>query len=151
MFVRFLLPLIWAALLFIATCNLDSNPAAIWNHPFLIRFNPTPTFSDLLITSDIQPTDAFYLFHKVGHFIGFGLLYMLLLYGIRRYKASFILAAGFAGLTEILQLFFYRDGRLFDVLIDCSGIFLAFLLCKSLFSNIEKIRPNNEMDNQFID
>ena len=138
LFIAPLLPFVWAVVIFICTCNLD--PVSIWTHPFLFQFNVTPKWSDLLITSDIDPTDHFYLFQKVGHFTAFGLLYALLFNWIRKYKTAFILCGSYAILTEILQLFFYRDGRLFDVLIDLTGISLSLLICKSFFKQSSKIK-----------
>lgn len=125
------LPILWAAVIFIGTCNLD--PSSILAHPFLFKFNPGPKFSDLFIISDIEPANHFYQLQKTGHLMSFALLYIFVFHLLKKYKAAFILCASYSLLTEILQLFFYRDGRLFDVLIDLTGIILALFICKLLF------------------
>ncbi|WP_156484828.1 VanZ family protein [Bhargavaea cecembensis] len=88
-----------------------------------------PNFYNLLIMSDIDLNSSFYLLQKIGHFLSFGFLYYLLVAWMKRPHKAFVLCVLFALFTEILQLFFHRSGRLFDVGIDLLGIITAYLIC----------------------
>ncbi|WP_269049808.1 VanZ family protein [Sporosarcina sp. G11-34] len=94
------------------------------------KFESAPLFSDLFIISDIHLTSEFYLIQKIGHMAAFGLLYLFLFHWIKKPRLAFFCCGLFAFTTEVLQLYFNRNGRLFDVGIDLVGIFLAYLLSR---------------------
>jgi len=120
--------LLWAALIVIATCTSDPR-AFLYELEVSFHLESAPNLYDLLILSDIQFESNFYLLQKIGHFLSFGVLYGLFVTWIKRPGLAFVLCGVFALFTEILQLFFGRNGRLFDVGIDLLGIFLASQLC----------------------
>lgn len=120
--------LLWAALIIIATCNSDPR-AFLFAGAVSFHIEITPNFRDLLILSDINFESNFYLLQKIGHFLSFGVLYGLLVTWIKRPGQAFVLCGLFALFTEILQLFFRRNGRFFDVGIDLLGVLLAYQLC----------------------
>nr|WP_243835821.1 VanZ family protein [Sporosarcina pasteurii] len=93
------------------------------------KLNASPIFSDLLITSDIHLNSKFYLTQKLGHISAFGFLYFLLYLWIRKPNKAFVICTLFALSTEIIQLYFGRNGRLYDVGIDMIGVGLAYLVC----------------------
>lgn len=119
--------IVWGLLLFVFTCtaNLDE----LFHH-YVLRFHwvSHPDFTDLFILTDAKFTSAHYLFQKTGHFLGFAVLAALLMNALGSRKKAFILTFLFAVLTEILQLYFVRDGRLLDMVIDSVGIALALYI-----------------------
>lgn len=117
---------LWAIIIIIATCNNDAH-AFLYDQIIRFSFNASPNLTDLFIIDDIDFTDSFYFLQKTGHFISFALLYVLLFNWLKKHFLSVIIAVSFAIITEILQLYFMRDGRLFDAFIDTVGIFLAFI------------------------
>ncbi|MCM3088657.1 VanZ family protein [Bhargavaea ginsengi] len=120
--------LLWAAFIVIATCTSDPH-AFLYERAVSFHLDFLPNFHDLLILSDIHLQSNFYLIQKTGHLLSFGVLYGLLVTWIKRPGQAFVLCGLFALFTEVLQLFFLRSGRLFDVGIDLLGIFLAYQLC----------------------
>lgn len=119
--------IVWALVLFVLTCT--------WNlglllHQGMLLFDwvPHPDFADLAIVEDTEFINPHYLFQKVGHFVGFGFLAILLMSITRNRKKAFFLAFLYAVLTEILQLYFARDGRFLDMGIDSLGILLALYI-----------------------
>ncbi|SDD99984.1 VanZ like family protein [Bhargavaea beijingensis] len=121
--------LLWAALIVIATCTSDPR-AFLYEREVSFHLESEPNLYDLLILSDIHFESDFYLLQKIGHFLSFGVLYGLLVTWIKRPGLVFVLCGIFALFTEVLQLFFGRSGRLFDVGIDLMGVILAYQLCK---------------------
>ncbi|UUZ80823.1 VanZ family protein [Paenibacillus sp. P26] len=105
--------------------------------------NPHPKFSDLLIFSDIYAVHSNWLIVKLGHFIGFAIMDALLFNLIKKRKLSAFLAVLVAILTEILQMFFYRDGRLYDILIDSAGVMLAYQLSNFRLRKIQGLEKKD--------
>lgn len=124
---------LWAIIIIIATCNNDAH-AFLYDQIIRFSFNASPNLTDLFIIDDIDFTDSFYFLQKTGHFISFALLYVLLFNWLKKHFLSVIIAVSFAIITEILQLYFMRDGRLFDAFIDTVGIFLAFITINATIS-----------------
>ena len=65
---------------------------------------------------------------KLGHFIGFGVLDVLITLTFRRHFFASSLAFLFAVATEVIQIPFGRDGRFYDVCIDTLGIIVVGVL-----------------------
>lgn len=129
-----LLLLFWIVTILVAGCTADAH-AFLYEQAISFHLDVTPNFRDLFITHDIYLEKEFYVIQKIGHISAFGLLFFFLFATIKRLGHAFILCSMFAFFTEILQLYFQRNGRLFDVGVDMIGILLAFLLCKSLAGN----------------
>lgn len=128
--------MLWCAVLFVGTCTVS---ASLLIHHFTIDFQlSSPRWSELF-KLDIIPRSDTFIIQKIGHFTGFFILSLLMTRNGRQPK-GLIYAVLYALLTEILQLFFSRDGRLFDVVIDSAGIFLAYGLCR-LRLNRRRMRP----------
>lgn len=131
-FAPFLL-FIWTIFVLVAGCTSDAH--AFLYHQFIhFQLNVSPNYQDLFITSDIHFTKKFYLIQKIGHVFAFGLFYYLLLKTFKKSGNSLIWSSLFAVFTEILQLYFNRNGRIFDMGIDFIGIICAYLLCKAFAS-----------------
>jgi VanZ family protein len=128
---RSLFILFWCGVILVFTCTssfhdlihfgvvrfqLDVNP------PYLEFFLPFPS----KVSGDLW-------IQKLGHILAFQFLTVLLL---MKYNSKFfILAAAFsfAVLTEFLQLYFHRGGRLFDVGFDLVGILIALGMASLFF------------------
>ncbi|HET6872108.1 MAG TPA: VanZ family protein [Sporolactobacillaceae bacterium] len=130
-FLTLLLTLLWMGTLFILTCS--KSLADLLFH-FYIDFHVVaqPNWSSLLIFNPDDLQVPFYYVSKTGHFIGFGFLALLVSQWTSGRRA-FGFALTYAILTEILQLYFGRDGRLVDVGIDFLGIGL-FLFLRHLWT-----------------
>ncbi|MFD1674200.1 VanZ family protein [Alicyclobacillus fodiniaquatilis] len=113
----------WAFVLFYFTCSLD--PFTL--HISGFHFQPHPHFKSLL-KLDLHPLHPFWLIQKIGHFSGFLIMDALLVKLFRRRNAAAIVTVLFAITTEIFQLYFMRDGRLYDMVIDSLGVALSYFL-----------------------
>ncbi|MDS9472627.1 VanZ family protein [Sporosarcina pasteurii] len=120
--------LLCAAFILVAALTSDAH-AFLYYQKVSFKLNASPIFSDLLITSDIHLNSKFYLTQKLGHISAFGFLYFLLYLWIRKPNKAFVICTLFALSTEIIQLYFGRNGRLYDVGIDMIGVGLAYLVC----------------------
>ncbi|GMA61148.1 VanZ family protein [Alicyclobacillus fastidiosus] len=85
---------------------------------------PHPDWS-AFFTLDFQLKNPEWLITKLGHFFGFAIMDLLFLNCLRRGKTAVACSVMFAIGTEILQVPFGRDGRLYDVGIDTMGILCA--------------------------
>ncbi|HSP22680.1 MAG TPA: VanZ family protein [Planococcus sp. (in: firmicutes)] len=131
--VKAFLTFLWAAAIIVATCNNDAH-AFLFDQIVGFSFNANPNLADLLIINDIDFTDSFYFIQKTGHFLSFALLYVLLFNWLKKRLPAVAIAVAFGVFTEILQMYFERDGRLFDAFIDSLGILLAFVLVNAVVS-----------------
>ena len=132
---KFLLAtLFWAAGILIVMCT-SSAQAFMYEQTLNYEVNFMPDFSDFFITSDVGLTDAFYLLQKAGHILSFGILYILIFNWLHNHHKAFVLCILFAFCSEVLQLFFERNGRLFDVSVDLIGMFLAYMLLQQFRTN----------------
>lgn len=126
---RLFFVLIWSLIILVATCTNDAA-AFLFDQKIGFSFNLTPDFTEFLRFDDIDFSYSFYAIQKTGHFLSFALLYVLVLIWLKKRETAFMVTAAFGLFTEILQLFFERDGRLFDAGIDILGILLAYIVCR---------------------
>ncbi|MBT2700758.1 VanZ family protein [Bacillus sp. ISL-40] len=115
--------LLWAAAILILTCTADFSKLMASGE---VRFEWVghPNFSDLLFPLPLELSRDF-LLQKCGHAFAFLILTLLLQTKFHSKAFILILAISFALLTEILQLYFTRDGRMFDIGFDLIGILFA--------------------------
>jgi VanZ family protein len=123
---KFLLIASWMGVLFIFTCS-KSLADLLFHLSFGFNLVSHPEWSSLLMFNRADLHVPFYYVAKTGHFCGFGLLGVLLTQRLSERKAL-LTAFAYAVSTEILQLYFGRDGQLVDVGIDFCGILIFFLL-----------------------
>lgn len=131
---RIIITLIWAFALFVFTCSLNFH-LLIKYHIIDFRLNMAPDWSELF-KLDFQWYSTDWILRKIGHFFGFFIL-TLLATDLGKSRSALYLCVIYAALTEILQLFFFRGGRIYDVVNDTLGIGLAFILCTQ-FRRIDK-------------
>ncbi|EXX91442.1 membrane protein [Paenibacillus darwinianus] len=124
--------IVWCIFLFIGTATASFDDLLAYNQ---IRFtiDANPDWSELLIVTDLFASRSM-LLQKLGHVSGFFILSFILSLGSRN-KYGLFFSLGFAVATEILQLYFSRDGRIIDMFIDASGIWAAYFLSRSLWPN----------------
>jgi VanZ family protein len=132
---RYLLVFLWFIVLSVLTCttNLESF---FQNYSIQFIFNPHPMYSNFFIF-DIAQIHPRWMLVKFGHFVGFGMLDILILNLIKKHKTALCLAILFAASTEIFQLYFNRDGRMYDVIIDSLGAVL-FYFAAHIIINLKK-------------
>ena len=120
---RLLLVIIWAFILGVLTCNISLN--AIFYHNYVnFYINPHPHYSELF-KIDFKLVHTHWLIVKIGHLVGFAIFDFLLYYLTKRRILSAFITIVYAIATEILQLYFYRDGRIYDMVIDSMGVILS--------------------------
>ncbi|UQZ33138.1 hypothetical protein C2I18_05935 [Paenibacillus sp. PK3_47] len=122
---KVVLVLIWGFILFVFTCAGDSGFWSAGDLPYF-HWKGTPDFHKMLLT-DLKLTPG-YIIRKIGHFSGFAILAGLILHMSKKVSVSLVLSVGYAIFTEVLQLYFGRDGRLYDVGIDSAGVLFGLLL-----------------------
>ncbi|NMO95702.1 VanZ family protein [Paenibacillus lemnae] len=128
---RIIFTVFWAAVLFTFTCSINFQ-ALLHQQLIDFRFNPAPDWSELF-RMDFQWYRNDWILRKAGHLIGFFVL-ALSASNFGKIRFAFILCILYAAATEILQLYFFRGGRIYDVINDSFGIILAYLVCKLFFS-----------------
>jgi VanZ family protein len=120
---RSLFIFVWCVAILIFTCT-SSFHDLIQLGVLRFRLESQPTFSDFLSPLPNKLSKEF-LLQKVGHIIVFQVLTILLLMKFKSHLMILAMAASFAALTEILQLYFNRGGRAFDIGFDLIGILMA--------------------------
>ncbi|MEH7504339.1 VanZ family protein [Neobacillus drentensis] len=120
---RGLFILLWAAAIIILTCTASLTDFLESGAVRFVWVNQ-PNFSELLSPLPLELSRDF-LLQKCGHVFAFLILTLLLQSKFTSKAFILILAISFASLTEILQLYFTRDGRIFDIGFDLIGILLA--------------------------
>jgi len=128
-----LLTMLWAVVIVVAACTSDAH-AFLYEQVIGISFETAPNYGDLLIVSDIHLTKEFYLIQKTGHMFTFGVMYFFHLLWMKKSGTAFVLTGIFAGFSEVLQLYFNRNGRLFDIGVDLVGIVVAYFICKAVYN-----------------
>lgn len=141
MWLKLFLAVLWAAVILVVMCTSDAE-AFLYDQILHYELNLSPNFFDLLRYSDVALTDTFYLIQKSGHMLSFGILYILVFNWLNTHAKALWICALFAISSEIIQLFFQRTGRLFDVGIDLIGIFLAYKLTVKISANKAKSNQN---------
>ncbi|WP_462410875.1 VanZ family protein [Neobacillus sp. Marseille-QA0830] len=115
---------LWMLLIFVLTCTASfSELITIGEVRF--QWETHPQLADLFESMPHRLTNGF-LRQKVGHILAFLVFTLLLQRKILSKFLIFIVATSYAAFTEVLQLFFTRDGRVFDIGFDLVGIVLAF-------------------------
>ncbi|WML46178.1 VanZ family protein [Neobacillus sp. PS3-40] len=82
----------------------------------------SPNFLSFFYFYDFTLIHPDFLLVKLGHFMGFAIMDLLVFNLFKRHKISISISITYAFLTEFLQLFFGRDGRLYDLGIDSLGV-----------------------------
>ncbi|WP_198153615.1 VanZ family protein [Thalassobacillus sp. C254] len=116
----------------------------------LIAFNLTNSISDLIIHGEgfsfhidrdinwraefsvfaLDLSDRLFIISKLGHFVAFFILTLLLLSSFRSQRLALAIALFFSIILEVLQPFFDRNGLIMDMVINLTAVYAAFFLYK---------------------
>lgn len=133
---RIVLALSWTGLLFIFTCTVSLS-MLLKHQSIHFMFNPDPDFREFFNLMDINKIHHEWIIVKLGHFVAFAIMDALLFNLVRQKNTALLLSVLFAVATEIFQLYFHRDGRLYDVLIDTGGAAFTYWLLPDRTFNTE--------------
>jgi VanZ family protein len=100
-----------------------------------------PNLYEFLYPLPTSPDIAF-ISRKMGHALSFFILSILSFSLFLSIKKMLTISLLYAVITEVLQLFFHRGGRLFDIGFDGIGILAALLIVAS-FKVINKKSPTS--------
>ncbi len=123
--------------LFVFTCTYSlTQLLSDWVLTF--HFNPYPDVSSFFHNDLVYAKDPTYVMQKVGHFIYFFLLAVLVFWAWKRLGLVLLISFAAALSTEVAQLYFSRSGRFLDVGYDLAGMMLFFSLygCYQLLSRV---------------
>lgn len=126
---KLILVIIWGVILGINTWTTNLE-ALLHLQSISFKWISSPYFLSFFYLDDISQIHTHFIMVKLGHFLGFAVLDLLLFNWKKNHKWSLIISILFALLTEILQLFFGRDGRLYDLIIDSLGALSIYFLLK---------------------
>jgi hypothetical protein len=101
-------------------------------HSVGFKWDLSPNLLSFFYFDDLAITDPVFLKIKLGHFIGFAIMDLFIFCFFKSHKYSIGISITFAFLTEFLQPFFGRDGRLFDLCIDSLGVLSVYLFINLL-------------------
>ncbi|MFK9089931.1 VanZ family protein [Bacillus salipaludis] len=131
LFVKMVLVILWGLFLLLNTWT-ENLEQLLELQSLGFKWVSTPDFKSFFYFYDLTLVHPDYLKVKLGHFIGFAIMDVLLFKLLRSHKYSIGISIIFAFLTEFLQLFFGRDGRLYDLIIDSLGVLTVFFILKKL-------------------
>jgi VanZ family protein len=126
----------WAGLLFLFTCT-ESLEQFIQQGAVAFSWSSQPNVHEFLYPLPSVP-DATFISRKVGHAFSFFILSILCFFVFLSKKKMLVISLLYAVLTEVLQLFFRRGGRLFDIGFDGAGIAVALMVVTFLGLTNEK-------------
>ncbi|MDR7078906.1 hypothetical protein J2Y03_003963 [Neobacillus niacini] len=119
---------LWMVAIFIFTCTASFHELMFYG-VVSFQWDGHPSFTEFLLPYNLSES---LLLQKFGHIVVFQFLTLLLLMKFKAKFVALIISASFATLTEILQLYFTRGGRIFDIGFDLIGVFIALSIV-SLF------------------
>ena len=129
--------ILWGLFLLVNTWT-ESIERLIYLNSFGLKWVSNPDFSSFFYFNDLILIHSEFIKIKLGHFVGFAIMDFLLFNLLRSHKYSIVLSITFAFFTEFLQLFFGRDGRFYDLVIDSFGILSVFFILKVLIRDNTK-------------
>jgi VanZ family protein len=122
--------IIWVGIIFLFTCSESMEQllqqgviSFTWSkHPNMTEFwYPLPT-----------TLDATFISRKLGHALSFFILSILVFLLFLSKKKMLAISLLYAVTTEVLQLFFRRGGRIFDIGFDGMGVEVALIIVASI-------------------
>ncbi|MBM7690787.1 VanZ family protein [Peribacillus deserti] len=128
---KLLLVILWGLFLGLHTWT-DNLRALLTNQSITFTWVAKPDFISFFYLTDIALIHQYFIIVKLGHFFGFAIMDLLMFNLTRNHRNAVVVSVALAFLTEILQLYFGRDGRLYDVVIDCLGVWMVYILLKKL-------------------
>ncbi|MBY4602679.1 MULTISPECIES: VanZ family protein [Bacillus] len=113
----------WIFFILLSVCT-ESFSGMVVSQTVAFHFQPHPDLSQFLDMDFTELAVPVALIQKIGHAFSFFVLTYLLWKQRGSIKTAAAGSCAFAFITEVLQLFFSRNGCIRDVLIDTVGIVL---------------------------
>ncbi|MBH9968206.1 VanZ family protein [[Bacillus] enclensis] len=137
---RWVTAISYFVLIFIFTCTEKLTRLYIEGIP-RFRWNPDPDYSAFFDFTSYPFTSPAYIYQKAGHALAFCLLAAIVFMVVNRLGTTIFISAGYALITEVAQLFFYRTGCLLDVGYDMAGVlvFVAVYWCWRFIKDVESV------------
>jgi VanZ family protein len=123
---RGFLIIVWVSMILVLTCTSSFTKLVEYGQ-IQFQWNHKPNLSHLLLPLPVEISKSF-LLQKFGHIMAFFTLSLLLQMKFKSKKLVLTVSITLSVLTEFLQLYFYRDGRLFDIGFDIFGILIALTI-----------------------
>ncbi|MEH7438588.1 VanZ family protein [Neobacillus drentensis] len=135
--------IIWGFIILLHTWTSNLG-ALLRNQTFSFTWIVSPDYLSFFYLQDISTIHHYFIIVKTGHFVGFAIFDYLLFKWLNNHKRSLVISISFALITEILQLYFGRDGRMYDLVIDTLGILTVYFLLKvHLFTKQSHLTKSN--------
>ncbi|MED1471295.1 VanZ family protein [Bacillus salipaludis] len=129
--IKIILIIIWGLFLLLNTWT-NSLEQMLDFQSVKFKWNASPDFMSFFNFNDIALIHPYFVFVKLGHFIGFAIMDLLIYILFKNHRASIGISVAFAFFTEFFQLYWGRDGRLYDLGIDTLGILTVYFIIKTL-------------------
>ncbi|MFP7231213.1 VanZ family protein [Bacillus subtilis] len=115
----------WIFFILLSVCT-ESFSGMVVSQTVAFHFEPNPDLSQFAVMdlTELAVPEAF--IQKIGHAFSFFVLTYLLWKQLGSIRTAAAASFAFAFFTEVLQLFFRRNGCIRDVLIDTVGILLFY-------------------------
>lgn len=128
--IRSVVLIMWAVLIFLFTCT-ESMEQFLQQGVISFSWSKHPNMSEFFYP---LPTtfDTTFIHRKLGHALSFFILSILIFKLFLSKRKMLAISLFYAGLTEVLQLFFQRGGRLFDIGFDGIGVIAALIIVASI-------------------
>ncbi|WP_227938683.1 VanZ family protein [Alkalihalobacillus deserti] len=120
--IKIFLSLSWMLLILVFSINSNFK-GLIKQGDLAFSFTSNPDFSNLFVF--YQFNSSLIIVQKAGHFLAFVLLTIFLIFCFSSLHKVFFIGLAYGLATEMIQPFFHRDGRILDVIINWSGVFLC--------------------------
>ncbi|WP_413378026.1 VanZ family protein [Alkalihalobacillus sp. 1P02AB] len=122
---RVVLLLSW--MLFILALSLTNNFKELIHHgEIYFSFTINPYFTSFFTI--YQMNSSTLIAQKVGLFFFFIILTAILVLCLKSFKMSWFIGFSYGLATEVIQPFFFRSGRILDVLINWSGVLVCLFI-----------------------
>lgn len=115
----------WIFFILLSVCT-ESFSGMVVSQTVAFHFQPHPDLSQFLVMDFTELTVPEAFIQKIGHAFPFFVLTYLLWKQRGSIRSAAAGSFAFAFFTEVLQLFFSRNGCIRDVLIDAVGIGLFY-------------------------
>ncbi|CAG9608497.1 VanZ family protein [Pseudoneobacillus rhizosphaerae] len=139
--VRSVALILWAGLIFLFTCT-ESIEQFLQQGVISFTWSKYPNMTEFWYP---LPTtlDTSFISRKIGHALSFFILSILVFIVSTSKKKMFAISLLYGVTTEVLQLFFRRGGRLFDIGFDGMGVVAALFIVVSIQLVQEKSLTRN--------
>jgi VanZ family protein len=132
---------IWMGAIFLMTTVTVPN-GKVTHYTNFFKWQAEPVMSEFL--APVPPLSEEFVLRKVGHILVFFLLSLLFVLAYQSIWNAFFICFLFGFLTEFVQLFFSRGGRLFDVWIDGVGVMVGLVGTHLMIQAIERVKSTSE-------